>query len=317
MGENSANAGVWHRIVHTVALFDIADKFANLAEEETEWFFCPHDPRSPNFKLFLDFGLNDGEFSVYLHVKDKPVLINYTLKLFNEAGEKLALKEYSNDTLKVNSYTGEDLFKPTEANMATSWRFLCDIEYKVIDKAELEDEAAPKKSTLHTDLLKLLETEDNADITFMVQGERIKAHKGVLSARCDYFQKMFKTDTQECLSNEVKVPDFKPNVFRAMLQFLYSDTLPKDFAEVSLDLLVAADKYGVKKLKQKCESDAPLDVSNVVDALNMAEKIDCKRLMVRAKKVFKINFDVMMQSDEAKEKLSKSLFFELLSFFKE
>ena len=125
---------------------------------------------------------------------------------------------------------------------------------------------------------------------------------------------MFESNTQEGLTNEVRVTDISPDVFRGLLRFLYSDALPKDFPEIALDLLVAADKYGVEKLKWKCESDAPLNVDNVVDALHLAERLDSERLMNRAKKVFKTNFKVLMQSNEAQEKLSRSLLFELLSY---
>ena len=120
---------------------------------------------------------------------------------------------------------------------------------------------------------------------------------------------------KENIANEMIVPDVKPVVFRAMLKYLYSDTLPKDFAEVSLDLLVAADKYGVEKLKQKCESGAPINADNVVDALIVAEKINSKTLMERAKNIFGAHFDVLMQSGRAKAELSRNLFCELLSHF--
>jgi len=170
-------------------------------------------------------------------------------------------------------------------------------------------------SNLHRDFLKLLETAANSDVTFIVQERRIKAHKGVLSVRCDYFQRMFDSDVQESVTNEVKVPDFEPDVFQSMLHYLYTDTLPENFAEVSFGLLVASDKYGIEALKQKCESDAPLNADNVVEALNVAEKIGSDILMDRAKKVFKLNFNDLMQSPETAEKLSKSMLMKLLSYF--
>ena len=139
-----------------------------------------------------------------------------------------------------------------------------------------------------------------------------KGYKVILS-RCAYFQRMFASEKS---TNEVIVPDVTPDVFRAMLQFIYSDTLPKDSAEITLDLLVAADKYDVEKLKRKCELLVPV---NVVDALVVAESINAKTLMIRAKNVFGSNFDVLMQSEsdeaELSRSLSKSLPFELLSHF--
>ena len=142
-----------------------------------------------------------------------------------------------------------------------------------------------------------------------------KGYKVILS-RCAYFQRMFASETKEKSTNEVIVPDVTPDVFRAMLQFIYSHTLPKDSADITLDLLVAADKYDVEKLKRKCELLVPV---NVVDALVVAESINAKTLMIRAKNVFGSNFDVLMQSEsdeaELSRSLSKSLPFELLSHF--
>ena len=129
------------------------------------------------------------------------------------------------------------------------------------------------------------------------------------------YQSMFDSDVQENSTNQVKVPDVEPDVFRAMLHYLYSDTLPENFAEVSLGLLVAADKYGIGNLKRICESDAPLNPSNVIEALNVAEKTGSERLMDRAKKVFRSNFDDLIQSNEAEQKLSKTVLLELLSYF--
>ena len=111
------------------------------------------------------------------------------------------------------------------------------------------------------------------------------------------------------------VPDVKPVAFRALLQCLYSDTLPEDFTDVSLELLIAADKYRVEKLKQKCESDVPINADNVVDVLLVAESINSESLMKRALNVFGANFGVLMQSKKVKSELSKNLLFKLLSNF--
>ena len=72
----------------------------------------------------------------------------------------------------------------------------------------------------------------------------------------------------------------------------------------------------MEKLKRKCELLVPV---NVVDALVVAESINAKTLMIRAKNVFGSNFDVLMQSEsdvaELSRSLSKCLPFELLSHF--
>ena len=171
-------------------------------------------------------------------------------------------------------------------------------------------------SNLKSDLLKLLDNPASADVTFLVQGEPIKAHKNILTVRCDYFQKMFQSDTQEKASDEVQVPDVKPDVFKGMLQFLYSDSQPKNFVEIALDLLLVADKYCLADLKKFCESQVPLSSGNVVDALVVADQINSEKLMIRSKAIFRSSFDDLMQTDGAvKLKCYPGLLLKLLSHY--
>ncbi|EAY87639.1 hypothetical protein OsI_09048 [Oryza sativa Indica Group] len=51
----------------------------------------------------------------------------------------------------------------------------------------------------------------------------------------------------------IRIDDMDLRVFRAMLQFIYTDTLPKidkgDTAFMAQNLLVAAHRYGIERLK--------------------------------------------------------------------
>ena len=64
---------------------------------------------------------------------------------------------------------------------------------------------------------------------------------------------MFDSDVEENIKDEVKVPDVEPEIFRGLLRFLYSGLAPENVTDKALDLLLAADKYGVDGLKQICE----------------------------------------------------------------
>ena len=128
---------------------------------------------------------------------------------------------------------------------------------------------------------------------------------------------MFESGTEESGTSEVKVPDIKAAVFRGLLEFLYSDSLPKNFDAVAFDLLLAADKYSVEKLVKMCESKAPLSARNVVDALLVADRVESHVLMERAKVVSRSSFDTVMKCDAAKKKLKRfpDLLLELLSHY--
>jgi len=82
----------------------------------------------------------------------------------------------------------------------------------------------PGTRTLNTDLLNLLESGKNADVTFFVGDAKIEAHKTILSARSTYYAHMFDSGMKENQANEVDVPDADPKAFRALLHFLCGKT---------------------------------------------------------------------------------------------
>ncbi|CAN6288150.1 unnamed protein product [Urochloa humidicola] len=137
------------------------------------------------------------------------------------------------------------------------------------------EEAVPKKATppplipvpppdLHRHLAELLETNKGADVVFEVAGEKFPAHRCVLAARSPVFSaELFGPmkggggDLTGC----VQIYDMEPHVFGNLLAFIYTDSLPEPIGkEVEEEdnmyqhLLVAADRYGVERLKLICEA---------------------------------------------------------------
>ncbi|CAN6234166.1 unnamed protein product [Urochloa humidicola] len=91
----------------------------------------------------------------------------------------------------------------------------------------------------------------------------------------------------------IRVEDMEPQVFRALLAFLYTDTLllPDYYCPVQESgdaptiimfqhLLVAADRYGMERLKLMCEENLcnHLDTANVATVLALAEQHGCQGL---------------------------------------
>ena len=112
------------------------------------------------------------------------------------------------------------------------------------------------------------------DITFIVQGEQIKAHKAVLVARSSYFKTMFNIDMKESASGNIDMADAEPVAFRGMLEYLYGGSTPNGLNDMAMDLFSLAYKYGLKELGKVCESHimANLNADNVVDALLLADQ---------------------------------------------
>ncbi|CAO2200997.1 unnamed protein product [Urochloa humidicola] len=72
----------------------------------------------------------------------------------------------------------------------------------------------------------LLKEKKGVDVTFLVGGETIEAHKIVLAARSPVFKAEFFGHMRESGTSCVTVEDMQPEVFEALLHFIYNDSLP-------------------------------------------------------------------------------------------
>ena len=121
------------------------------------------------------------------------------------------------------------------------------------------------------------------DVTFKLQEkETIGAHVAILSAASPVFAAMFQHDLKETKTRTVQINDIKPKVFKLLLSYTYDGkTGCLDNEDVVQQLLEAANKYDVKRLKEECElhlKSSFIRVENVLALLVFAEKYSCPRL---------------------------------------
>ncbi|CAL5070109.1 unnamed protein product [Urochloa decumbens] len=78
----------------------------------------------------------------------------------------------------------------------------------------------------------------------------------------------------------VKVHDMEPAIFEALLNFVYTDSLQDDCNVVMQHMLVAADRYGLHRLRLMCEAKLchSVDVQTVATTLVLAEQHHCTQL---------------------------------------
>ncbi|KAJ1255687.1 hypothetical protein BS78_K171400 [Paspalum vaginatum] len=158
----------------------------------------------------------------------------------------------------------------------------CDVT--VISKAVEIDVPPPD---ILDSLGKLLGSEEGADITLKVQGEVFRAHRIVLAMRSPVFKAEFYGPAKDNRKRTVVVEDVEPAVFKAMLHFVYTDSLPDmddlgtdKYQEMVKHLLVAAYRYGMERMKLICESILckRLCVEGVADTLVLADQNHCTKL---------------------------------------
>ncbi|GFU37434.1 speckle-type POZ protein [Nephila pilipes] len=91
-----------------------------------------------------------------------------------------------------------------------------------------------------------------ADVVLKCESFSVPAHKCILSARSPVFSAMFKTDMRESRENSVDIDDINISVLRIMLVYIYTGDTDGLAMSNAYDLLFAADKYQLTRLKNTC-----------------------------------------------------------------
>ncbi|KAF7104000.1 hypothetical protein CFC21_104928, partial [Triticum aestivum] len=133
----------------------------------------------------------------------------------------------------------------------------------------------------------LLQRGTGADITFVVSGESFAAHKVILAARSPVLMAEFFGYMREASAQSIMIKDMEAAVFKAMLHFIYTDTVPELDRELEAvetmaqHLLVAADRRLIGKVNAKIVGYfALIDHFGVVSSTSNAHA--CRRLHPRS-----------------------------------
>ncbi|KAE8724877.1 BTB/POZ and MATH domain-containing protein 5 [Hibiscus syriacus] len=151
-----------------------------------------------------------------------------------------------------------------------------------------------------------------SDITFDVAGEKFHSHKLVLAARSSVFRSEF-FDGADREMKEIVITSLEPKVFKALLHFIYRDTLLEDAesagsssaSESSVSetliakLLAAADRYCLERLKLMCESRLckNISVNSVAKILALANEYHAMELKAVCLRFAAENLAAVMRSD--------------------
>jgi leucine-zipper-like transcriptional regulator 1 len=177
---------------------------------------------------------------------------------------------------------------------------LCDFwEYSFLENSVLE--LSPP--SLIGDMRDLLVSGRFSDISFRIADETvIPAHRAIV-VRSPYFSALFESGLREMQSGEVEIRDMSPHVFRAVLEYLYTDEVDLGFApgiDLLVDVLVAADRFGIDRLKRICEFSIfeVICTDNACAILRIADMHNSPGLRKRALEFIKRHFDEVVKSEE-------------------
>jgi len=136
---------------------------------------------------------------------------------------------------------------------------------------------------LSDDLGQLFECSQFADVTLTCSAREFRCHKAILVARSPVLAAMFEHDMKERQHNRVEIDDMDPDVMADMLRFIYMGKAP-NLESMAADLLAAADKYALERLKVMCEEALcnNLSVENVSEVLILADRHSAEQLKAQA-----------------------------------
>ncbi|KAM4560343.1 RCC1 and BTB domain-containing protein 1 isoform 2-T2 [Odontesthes bonariensis] len=128
-------------------------------------------------------------------------------------------------------------------------------------------------------LRKEFDSPETSDLKFSVEGKCIHVHKAVLKIRCEHFRSMFRSQWVEDQQEVIEIGQFSYPVYRAFLQFLYTDTIdlpPED----AIGLLDLATSYCENRLKRLCQQiiKRGITVENAFTLLCAAIRYDAEDL---------------------------------------
>ena len=129
--------------------------------------------------------------------------------------------------------------------------------------------------------------------------------KFMLTSMSPVFRSMFEANMIESQTNVIEIVDLQPEVLAEMLQYIHTGLIPnvRNFPQ---DLLVAADRYQLERLKSSCQEILidSLDVENCISFLTLSDIYNALNLRRAALKYVTKNMTSISSSCDWRKELS-------------
>jgi len=171
----------------------------------------------------------------------------------------------------------------------------------------------PVSTNYVQDMRDMVDEDEYSDITFLVEGQKVNAHRAILAGRCEHFAAMFRSGMRESVEREIAIPNISKTVFLLLMEYLYADSVKVDL-EYAVELFMIADLYQLDRLRDICCSVVKrnLTVENAPMLLQSSADVHCQTLKDICMEFVVTNFDSISKKDEIKA-VSHTLLLEILS----
>jgi len=122
-----------------------------------------------------------------------------------------------------------------------------------------------------------------SDVVVVAEEREFPVHRAILAQRSDVFRAMFDVDMTEKQNKRVVIEDLSADAVSDLLTFIYTNSAP-NVNMFAMELLAAAEKYNVPRLKAVCEAKLAksLNIDNVIDRLLESETYRADQLKAAA-----------------------------------
>lgn len=120
----------------------------------------------------------------------------------------------------------------------------------------------------------LLEGDASNKIIIIVDEEEFPVHKNMLCSQSPVFTAMFSHETLEFQQNRINITDIHKEIIGEMIKFIYTGCTSALSPLMNMELYVAADKYGISALKERCSKFLVSSLSRdiILDVLVLAHQ---------------------------------------------
>eukprot|EP01087_Luapelamoeba_hula_P017825 TRINITY_DN5652_c0_g1_i1.p1 TRINITY_DN5652_c0_g1~~TRINITY_DN5652_c0_g1_i1.p1 ORF type:complete len:495 (-),score=68.03 TRINITY_DN5652_c0_g1_i1:12-1496(-) len=220
-------------------------------------------------------------------------------------------KDDSKGTSKSSSKSSKE--KPVSAVNVNHDDLLLDVELSKV-KRPFNAELFGHKACLG--FTKLWTTKDLSDITLVLHGEKVKAHRTVLSIWSDHFRAMLEHDRwkeSNLAELPVEVEEHEVECFKHMLRYMYTGQTDFVNGDNIVTLISLSNYYGVHHLKETCAAALGQLISDdsLLYFLKICDQYDCKKLEEACGEHLAEHFEEMIGADKLNS-LEPSIWAEML-----
>jgi len=216
------------------------------------------------------------------------------------------------ETLMSVAYS--DLIVPSEAEVKEADRQL--------ERMKAQTIVVPPSTYLHdisklqglsgVDFSKLVNSKDLSDITLLVEGKPMYAHKTILAARSEHFNAMFFNGLRESKESEVTLREVQYDIFLDCLKYMYTDEVATNSPDHAIEILGAANYFKLDRLKAVCENiiKDSIEIENAAYILQIANQYEAWQLKAYTMDFIMENYD-QVSSTKCFDDLDKPLLVEV------